>query len=367
MNLMSIIFFVLVIGLVIIIHELGHFLIAKSNGVGVTEFSIGFGPTLFKWVKGGTKYSVRLLPFGGYCQMLGDEILFGETEDLENEVVTDDAHAYNKKNVWQRIAIIFAGPAFNFILALLFSFLLVSLIGARTTKLGAVSEDYPAYAAGLRAGDVITKLDGQSVHLFDEITIYMTLHAGEEMEVTYERDGVSSTATIVPKYDAEAERYLMGIVAGNREENLSIGNVLKYGWYTFGYNTSVVVKSLELLVTGRGSLDDLSGPIGMAGIVNDIVEEVEDDTKDEGFFVTAYWMIINMINFVLLLSANLGIMNLLPIPAMDGGKLLLLFVEALRGKPIDKKKEGIVTIIGVVLLLILMAVVMLNDIRKIFF
>jgi len=366
-NIVSIICFICVIGLVILVHEFGHFLLAKRNGVGVTEFSVGFGPKLFSKIKNGTRYVIRILPFGGYCQMLGDEVLFGEEEDPDHQIVSDEAHAYRGKNVWQRISIIFAGPFFNFILAFLFSLLLVSMIGARTTKVGAVSQDYPAAAAGLQAGDSITKIDGHSMHLFDDITMYMTLHSGEEMVITYERNGEEFETTLIPQYSEEYGRYLIGITASNREEHLSIGKVLKYGWYTFSYNTSVVFKSLKLLVTGKGSFDDLSGPIGMAGMVNDIVVAVEEDTQGESIWTTLYWLIVNLLNFSLLLSANLGIMNLLPIPAMDGGRLLFLFLEAIRGKPIDKKKEGIETIIGVILLVLLMAAVLFNDVKKVFF
>ncbi len=367
----SILAFILIIGILIFIHELGHFLAAKKNGVGVVEFSIGFGPKMFSFVRKGTRYSVKWIPFGGYCMMLGDEtFLVGDTASEaagEGTVVNDDEHAFSKKSVWVRIAVIAAGPVFNFILALVLAVLLTAMVGATTTKLGSVAEDYPAVEAGLQAGDEITKLDHTSVHLFKEITLYMAMHSGETLNVTYVRDGKTYETTLVPKWSAEENRYLIGITSAGRQENLAFFDVLKYGWYEFGYNTGAVIKSLGMLFTGKASFNDLSGPIGMAGMVNDIVDAVDQDTEGESFWTKFYWTFVNLLSFMTLISANLGVMNLLPIPGMDGGRLIFLFIEAIRGKPIEKKKEGIVTLIGFGILILIMVAVFFNDIRKVFF
>ena len=364
----SIICFILMIGLVIFIHELGHFLVAKRNGVGVTEFSIGMGPALHSWVKGGTKYCLRLLPLGGYCQLLGQEALFNEdlSEEAE-EIDTDAEHAYCNKSVFQRISIIAAGPIFNFLLALLLSVVVTALVGFTPSAISGVADGYPAQEAGLQAGDLITKINDEPMHFFKEVSLYLTLHEGETVNVTYVRNGETKTAELKPVYNEEEARYMIGITSAPRRDCRNAGEIFKYGFYDFGYNCGLVVKSLKILVSGKGSLDDLSGPVGVANVVNDIVEEVEQDTAGESFFVRAYWVLINILNFAAFISANLGIMNLLPIPALDGGKLLLLLVEAVRGKPLSRKTEGIITIIGVVLMLLLVAVVFFNDIRKVFF
>ena len=362
----SIIAFIIIIGLVIFIHEFGHYLAAKRNGVGVVEFAIGMGPDIVSWVKNGTKYSIKWIPFGGYCMMLGQENFLPDTETEGEEIVSDEEHAFRNKTVWQRIAVIAAGPIFNFLLAIVLAVLLTAMIGTTTSKIGAVSEGYPAAEAGLQAGDEIVKLNKTRTHLFSDITMYFTLHEGETVEVTYKRDGEKHTAVLTPQYSEEQGRYLIGIMSAGRESDLSFADTLRYGFYEFEYNASAVIKSLGMLFSGKASLNDLSGPVGMAGIVHDIVDEVQEDTKDESFWTTAYWVVVNLINFMILISANLGVMNLLPIPAVDGGRLLFLFIEVIIGKPVPKKFEGIVTVAGFIMLALLMVAVLFNDIRKIF-
>ena len=371
----SIILFILIIGLLIFLHEFGHYFAAKRNGIGVTEFAIGMGPKLFSWRRNETLFSVRMIPIGGYCLFLGDDsgLVPQDEEEAEEEMDEEErkkeeefraTHSYASKNVWQRISVVLAGPLVNMLVAFLFACLLIGLVGATDTKISAVSEDYPAGKAGLQAGDVITKLDHTRVHIFKDITLYMTMHQGEELTIEYTRNGEKMTTTLVPEYNEEEKRYLIGIMASARRDHLNILEVVKYGWYEFTYNAGAVIKSLGMLVTGKLSFNDLSGPVGIAGTVNDIVNEVTEDTKEEGFWVTVYWVFINMLSFTVLISANLGIMNLLPIPGLDGGRLIFLIVEVFRGKPLPKKYEGIVTAIGFVLLLLLMVAVFFNDIRK---
>lgn len=365
MTAISIIAFILIIGFLIFFHEFGHFFLAKRNGIGVTELSVGMGPKIVSRVKNGTRYSLRWIPFGGYCTMLGAENYFPDEEG--EEIVSDEEHSLEAKSVWARISVILAGPVFNFILALLMAFLLVAMVGTNTTELGGVSEGYPAETAGLQKGDEILRLDHTNVHIFADISMYMMLHEGEEITIRYKRGGEVRETTLKPVYNETENRYLIGISALPRKENLNFGEVLKYGWYEFTYNTGAVIKSLGMLFTGKASFNDLSGPVGMAGMVNDIVTEVDEDTAGDGFFVKAYWIFVNLLSFMVLISANLGVMNLLPIPGMDGGRLIFLLIEAVRGKPVDKKKEGIVTLVGFILLILLMVLVFFNDIRKVFF
>ena len=366
-TIISIIAFILMIGLLVFVHEFGHFIVAKKNGVGVTEFSIGMGPAIHSWVKNGTKYSLRWLPFGGYCQMLGAAAEFpGDSEIEDEEIAADDEHAFNNKNVWARIAILFAGPVFNFVLAFLLALLLTALVGYTPSGISAVTEGYPAAEAGLQAGDLIVRIDNENMHFFKEITMYMTMHEDEPMKITYERGGERHETTLEPKFSEDEGRYLIGIVSPARTENLNLGEVLKYGSYEFLYNTKVVIKSFIMLFSGKASFNDLSGPVGIAGAIGDIVKEVEEDTKTETFWVTLYWVLVNLISFATMISANLGLVNLFPIPGLDGGKIFICLIEAVRGKPIPKKAEGIVTVIGVVLLLLLTIAVFFNDIRKLF-
>lgn len=359
--------FLLIIGLVIFVHEFGHFLLAKMNGVGVVEFSIGLGPKIVSWVRKGTRYSIKWIPFGGYCLMLGQDLGLPDPGDHGEEVVSDEASAFENKPLAARIAVTAAGPVFNFILAFIFAFILAALVGARTTKISAVTPGYPAEAAGLAAGDEIVKLGKERVHLFKEVSIYLTLHEDESMKVVYLRDGEKHETVLTPKYSEEEGRYLIGIISGPNIDDLSFPEVCKFAFYDLRYNMSAVVKSLGMLFSGKASLNDLSGPVGMAGMVNDIVEEVQEDTKEDPFWTTVYWTVINLMNFVLLISANLGIMNLLPIPGMDGGRLLFQLIELVMHKPVPKKAEGIVTLAGILFLLLLMIAVLFNDIRKVFF
>ena len=360
----SIISLIIILGLLIFIHEFGHYIVAKKNGVGVVEFAIGVGPAIFSWIRNETKYSVRWIPFGGYCMMLGEDQYFPDPAADGEAVELDDDRAFSKKSVWVRIAVILAGPMFNFLLALVLAIVMTALIGATTTKIGGVSPGYPAEAAGLKAGDEITKLDGRRMHIFSDVSLYIALHEGEALDVTYKRDGETHETTITPVYDEQAKRYYIGIGSAPRQEKLNALEIVKYGWYEFAYDTGVVFKSLGMLFSGKAGLNDLSGPVGMAGIVDDIVTEVADDTKNESFWTTAYWVIINLISFTVLISANLGVMNLLPIPALDGGRFLFLIIEAVRRKRIPPEKEGFVHLVGMGLLLILMAFVMYNDITK---
>lgn len=363
----SILAFIIIIGLVIFIHEFGHFLLAKRNGIAVLEFAIGMGPTLFSRVKNGTKYSIHWIPFGGYCLMYGDSQMVPEMDEEGNEAEIDPSKSFSSKSVWNRMAVILAGPFFNFLLGFLFSLLLVAMIGVATPEVNYVAEGYPAETAGLQAGDVITRLNGEPVHLFTDITMFFSMYDGGSVEVEYERKGEKCKTVLEPVYDAESGRYLLGIGSHGRRENLTVFETAKYGFYEFRYNCLVVIKSLGMFFRGKAGIDDLSGPVGMAGMVNDLVTEVKEDTKEESASVTLYWILVNLINFTALISSNIGMMNLLPIPAMDGGRFLLLLIEAIRGKPLPKKGENIVTMVGFILLLLLMAVVLFNDVRKVFF
>lgn len=347
MNIISIIIAIILFSIIVIFHELGHFLLAKANGIKVNEFCLGLGPTLFGIQKGETKYSIKLLPFGGAC------IMEGEDESSQ------DNRAFNNKSVWARMSVVFAGPFFNFIMAFIFALIIICAAGYDSPKISGVVDGYAAEEAGFKAGDEIVKLNNTNIHFYREISLYSVLHKGEDVKVTYLRDGKTETTTLKPKYDEELGRYLYGFTVSGERTKVNFGKSLIYSGYEVKYWIYSTLESLKMLVTGGASVNDLSGPVG---IVKNIGDSYESSVSTSGF----WYGILSMLSWGVLLSANLGVMNLLPLPALDGGRLVFLIVEAIRGKRIDPDKEGYVHLVGIVLLLILMVVVMFNDIRKLF-
>ena len=349
---MSFVAAVLIFGIIIMIHEFGHFLFAKLIGIGVIEFSLGMGPRLYSFEKGGTRYSVKILPFGGSCMMLG--------EDEENS----DQSAFNNKSVWARISVVAAGPIFNFLLAFLLSMVIVGLTGYQPATVMEVMDGYPAKEAGLLPGDMITEINGRNIHSKDDITLYIQTHAGKTMKVEYKRaDGNGGverrSAVIVPQYSEEDGGYLMGVrFDGVAKPVNGIGQLLVHSAYEVKYWIQYVFDAFYMMFHGEVSLNDLSGPVGIVTTIDDTVDQVIPYGRTV--------VILTLINFCILLSANLGVMNLLPIPALDGGRLVFLFIEAVRGKPIDKEKEGMVHMAGMMLLMALMVLVLFNDVRKLF-
>lgn len=342
---MKIIIALLIFSIIIIFHELGHFWLAKANGIRVNEFCLGLGPTIFGFTKGETKYSLKLLPFGGACMMEGED------DD------SSDERAFNKKSVWARISVVAAGPIFNFIMAFVFAFILVCNTGYDIPEIVEVSEGYAAEEAGMQAGDVILEMNGKNIHFYREVSSYALFHEGESVEVTYERDGERYTTTLAPKYDEELGKYRYGFVGGKVVQGNLLQN-LKYSVYEVKYWIDTTVGSLKMLVTGGVTLNDVSGPVGLVDAIGDSYEE----SVSYGYYAA----FLQMLYISILISANLGVMNLLPLPALDGGRLVFLIIEAIRGKRIDPDKEGMVHFVGLMLLMGLMVVVMFNDIRKLF-
>ena len=348
---MSIILFLIIFLVVVIAHEFGHFIVAKKNGIRVVEFFIGMGPSLFSFQKGETKYSLKLFPIGGACMFEGED-------GLEKEKGEISERAFPNAPVWARVATIFAGPLFNFLVAFVMAVILVSVCGITTPEVLSVSEDGRAVQAGMQVGDVITKINGKSVHLGGEVTLISQLNTkGETLTITYERNGQEGTAVINPSYDETTGRYYMGIGIGGYLK-CNVPQTFEYAFYTMKFYVESTFKSLGMLVTGQLSKDDVSGPVGLVKVV----DEVYDSAKVYG----AIDVLLNMMEIALLLSVNLGIMNLLPFPALDGGRLVFLLVEAFRGKPIPPEKEGMVHLAGMMALMVLMVLVFFNDITKFF-
>ena len=369
---MGVLFFILIFVVVVLSHEMGHFLLAKASGINVVEFTIGMGPKLIHFTKGGTCYSIRLLPIGGACIFEGEdglnneeeaETVEGEATDVENaeeepveEAQKKKGYAFPDAPLYARLATVVAGPIFNFILAFLFSMIIVGSVGSDVSYIGDVSEGGAAEAAGIQAGDLITKIDGHKIYLFRELSIRAMLNQGEDVAITYLRNGKTYETVIKPIYDEKAGRYYYGVVGERGYHKFNAWHTIQYSAYEVRYWVDASIMSLKMLISGSAGVKDLSGPVGMA----ETVDEIYTEAKPDG----AFYVWINMINFAVLLSANLGVLNLIPFPALDGGRIFLLLVEAIRRKPIPPEKEGIVNLIGFVLLMILMVVVLYNDIMK---
>ncbi|MGN0427780.1 MAG: M50 family metallopeptidase, partial [Agathobacter sp.] len=305
---MGIIFAILIFSFIVFFHELGHFLLAKKNGIDVEEFAIGMGPNLISKEYKGTRYCIKLLPIGGLCMM-------GEDEEA-----TDSPSNFNNKSVWARISVIAAGPVFNFILAFIFAVILTAMVGYDKPVISNVEEGYPAYEAGIREGDTIVRLNGKKINIFREINTYNQFNQGKETEITFLRDGEKKTVTVTPKMDEELGYYRFGIGGGSYTK-ANVFTALQYGVYEVKFWICTTVDSLKMLVTRQIGMDQLSGPVGIVSVVDDTYQE----SKSYGAFV----VLAQFLNIAILLSANLGVMNLLPIPALDGGRLLFLFVEAI--------------------------------------
>lgn len=342
---MKIIIAILIFSAIVLFHELGHFLFAKRAGIKVNEFSLGLGPTLCGVQKGETFYSIKLLPFGGACMMEG--------EDAESE----SDRAFNNKSVLNRISVVAAGPIFNFILAFVLAIIVIALMGFDSTQVRGVIDDYPVAQAGIVPGDKITKINNQHVYVGREINLFLSLNPGKEFDLTYERDGKKNTVTIVPEYDEESGRYLAGFTGLTSREKGNVFEVIKYSAFEVRYWIKTTFQSLGMLLTGKVGLKDLSGPVGIVDVIGDTYEE----SKSDG----ALYVFVNMVNMAILLTANLGVMNLLPLPALDGGRLVFLIIEGIAKKRVPEKIEGTIHFVGLVLLLILMVFVMGNDIFKI--
>lgn len=367
MNLISIILFILIFSLVVVVHEFGHYLLARKNGVKVESFDIGMGPEIFGIQGKHTRFTLKLIPFGGACIMKGNDMGLPDTEEAKEEAAIESAaeDSFASKSVWARIAILFAGPLFNFILAFLIFLIIVSQSGIDKPIILDVIDGYPAQEAGLEAGDTILKINGERIHFYRQITLNNYLHPGEEVELVYERDGERYTTVIVPEWSEEDQGYLMGVYGGRYYEAKGL-EVITYAFHEVGYTVEVVVKSLGQMFTSGFSLNNFSGPVGIANTVDTLVDDVQEVTQNESAYTRFMTMFLTMANFLGMISANLGVMNLLPIPGLDGGRLLFCIIEAVRGKPIAKEKEAFVTFVGFMLLMLLMVAVLFNDIKKLF-
>ena len=342
---------VLILGGIILFHELGHFIFAKLSGIEVTEFSLGMGPRLLSLKKGETRYSLKLLPFGGSCAMLGED------EDAEGD------RAFNNKPVFNRIAVVAGGPLFNFLLAFLLSLVIVGCAGSfyEPVVVG-VEKGYPAEQVGILPGDVITKVNHRSVHSYRDLTPYLTAHPHQDVTITWmhtDENGKTEkrSAKITPVYIDRTGQSMIGVrFDATLQKITNPAQLVIQSVYEVEHWIGYVFDSIHLMFVGKVTADDISGPVGIVTTIDHTVEQAASAGKT----VVA----VVLMNFAVLLSANLGVMNLLPLPALDGGRLVFLIIEAIRRKPIDREKEGMIHAVGMIVLLVLMVFILFNDVRK---
>ena len=338
---MTLIYFILVLSITIFIHELGHFIFAKKAGIYVYEFCIGMGPRIFMFKRKNdeTEYGIRLFPIGGFCAMAGEGI-----EDDED--VPKDKKLQSK--TWlQRFLTIVAGVMFNFILALVILIVIGFINGNPNNKpiISQVPIDSPSYEAGLQVGDVVKTMNGVKINTIDRLLIEYQMEYGKTLELEVLRDGKIEKISIVP---VENE--------GTYSYGFSLDSTVRYGFFEgIKYGISKFLSLIEqmflvisYLVTGKLSLSNLSGPVGIYNIVGE----------------SAKAGLINLVYLTGYLSINVGFINLLPIPAFDGGRILFLIIEKIRRRPIDIKIENTIHAVGLALLMVLMVAITYNDIVR---
>ena len=348
---MIIVFAILLFSLLIFVHELGHFVAARLSGVQVNEFAIFMGPAIVKWQRGETLYSIRCIPFGGYCAMEGED------EDTENP------RSFQKAAWWKRLIILVAGSAMNFIAGILLMAIVVS--PAKQITVPVIQQVEPGCTIvsenGLHQGDRILKVDGENIYVAGDFSMILALKGGDTHDLVVERNGER-----VRLDDFTMEKHLFGEEETPRYgfsfgyEDANFGNKLKYTWNSCRNVVRTVRLSLEMLFTGQAGLQDMSGPVGIVQIMSETAEQSE----------TRVDALMNMLYFGAFIAINLAVMNLLPIPAVDGGRVFGLLVttaiESVTKKKVNPKYEGYIHAAGMILLLAFMAVIMFKDIFFIF-
>jgi len=349
---MYIVLAIVIFGILISTHELGHFTAAKICGVKVNEFSIGMGPALFQFTRGETQYSLRILPIGGFCAMEGED---------ENSV---DPRAFTSQGVWKRLVILAAGAAMNFITGLLI--VIVLFAGATsflTPRIAGFLEGFPCEGEeGLMAGDRIVNINGSHIFYAEDFSVYMSRSNGESVDMTVLRDGQKVRLEDLPltlrEYESNGQTRMMYGISFYRVE-ANAAERLKYSCYTAYNFVRMVWMGLSDIVSGAIGVRDLSGPVGIVSAINDVGESSESAAA-------AFQNIAYLAAFI---AVNLSVMNMLPIPALDGGRIFFLIVtwiaEKLTRRSIDPRYEGYVHAAGMILLFGLMAFVMVNDIINI--
>lgn len=342
---MSIIITLLIIAVLVLVHEWGHFIVARRIGIPVHEFALGFGYKLFSINRNGVEYSFRLIPLGGFVRMADEE--YGDD-------FTDPA-GYSNRTPLEKISVAFAGPFMNFVLAILIFIVIFAFIGIPDTTeapiLGKVMEDKPAYTAGLQANDEIIQINGTAIKSWDEFTQYVSqTEAGTNLEMLVNRNNETILINVQPELDNSTGSTIVGVLPLVEYDKQSILVAIKLGIQQTYELTLLLLAGIWTLITGGASMQDLAGPVGITKLVGEVAQI--------GF--------VFLLNFTAFLSINLGILNLLPIPALDGSKIIFATIEGIRKKPIEPEREGFIHFLGFLFLILLIIVVTYNDILRLF-
>ena len=347
---MSIIYFLIVLSVLVLVHEFGHFIVAKRVGIRVERFSFGFGPKLFSVRRGDTEYLISAIPLGGYIKMAGDEV---------SESLTGKSFEFLSRSIWDRFLVIFAGPLLNYVLAfLIFSIIFMFGSPTLTTEVGSLLKGYPAEKSGLIVGDKIIRADGKDVKYWEDMTEITHKHLEGPIKLTIEKNGKVFEVDIQPVirevkdiFGKQTKIALLGIAPSEKIEKV------RYGFFesfSKGFNkvidfTAITYKAIWSIITGRLSAkESMTGPIGIFDAIRK----------------AAQMGLIYLVHMTALLSVSLAIFNLLPFPVLDGGHILFLFIEKLRGKPLSVKTQENIANIGVGLLILLVVFISYNDIAK---
>ncbi len=347
---MTIVFAILLFSVLIVVHELGHFMAAKASGVKVNEFSVFMGPAIFKKQKGETLYSIRCIPIGGYCAMEGED------ED------TDNPRSFQKAAWWKRLIILAAGSAMNFLAGLLI--MIVVFLPSQAFITPVISNFEQGCTlngpGGLQVGDRIVELDGEKIYVQSDFSMILSLNPGDVHDLVVERQGKK-----VELKNFQMEKHEFPNEDGTTSqrfgfsfsiEEATFGSKLAYGWKSTINSVRTVRLSLQMLFTGKAGFSDMSGPVGIMDQMNNVAQQ------------SATWVdaLLNMLYFGGFIAVNLAVMNMLPIPALDGGRVLALLlttgIEAITHKKVNPKYEGYIHAAGMIALLALMAVLMFKDI-----
>jgi len=351
MTILYVLLAILMLGVLIMVHEFGHFAMARLCGIAVKEYSVGFGKLLWsRMSRKGTQFSLRLIPLGGYC------MFFGDTDDDPNGEMKDDPRNYNRAPVWKRMLTVFSGPLMNALLALVLAIVLMAFHGVTPTTplLAEVEAGMPAQEAGLEPGDVFVRVGDVELTnaTANDVSAAIGAYGGErEIPITVLRDGEELSFSVMPVYSQEYQRPMIGITIQQGYARLPASRVIPEAWNMTAEAAVAIVDALGKMVTTGEGLDQSAGPVG-------IVSLVAEETSQGGFPV--------YLNLAVFISINLGLMNLLPIPGLDGSRLIFLAIEGIRRKPVDQRIEAYIHLAGYALLIGLMLFFTFQDIRRLF-
>ena len=349
----TVVSFIVVLGVLVFFHEFGHFMVAKWAGVRVEEFAIGMGPKVVGTKHGETLYSIRAFPLGGFCKLTGEMPLDDEADEEEKEIYREakaNNNCFWQKSVWKRIAVVVMGPIMNFLLAALLFALIFSLYGQPVDTqdgavIGRVLPQQPAYEAGVEEGDKVLAVNGEDVESWQDLATEINKHPNEEITLQIERENEVLNLAVTPKLDKKSQRGLIGITPIIEREKVGFFRGIWLGIQQTVMYIYAIAAGLWQMVTGQMAAQ-VSGPVAIAKMVG--------RASKTG--------LLRVLELAALISVNLGFMNLLPIPALDGGRLIFLGVEAVRGKAVDPETEGQAHMVGFILLILLILVITFKDI-----